>query len=66
MGLRRVRLTIEIVGPVMAILQVLVGETAGERLNVLGPQAILGRHPDCHLVLDSGAVSRQHCANYRR
>src|SRR5260370_35399092 len=44
----------------MAILQVISGDNAGER-HALGPaKAILGRHPDCDIVLDSGSVSRQH------
>ncbi len=44
----------------MAILQVIAGENAGERHTLSGEKAVLGRHPDCDIVLDSGAVSRQH------
>jgi serine phosphatase RsbU (regulator of sigma subunit)/pSer/pThr/pTyr-binding forkhead associated (FHA) protein len=44
----------------MAILQVIAGENAGERHTLSGNKAVLGRHPDCDIVLDSGAVSRQH------
>ncbi len=36
------------------------GPTAGQRFNLSRPLMILGRHPDCDVVLDAGAVSRQH------
>jgi sigma-B regulation protein RsbU (phosphoserine phosphatase) len=35
------------------------GTSAG-KLFPLGDSAVLGRHPDCDVVLDVGAVSRQH------
>ncbi|HEV2968987.1 MAG TPA: SpoIIE family protein phosphatase [Pirellulales bacterium] len=41
-------------------MQSITGDNAGERHTLNGPKAILGRHPDCQIVLDSGAVSRQH------
>jgi serine phosphatase RsbU (regulator of sigma subunit)/pSer/pThr/pTyr-binding forkhead associated (FHA) protein len=45
----------------MAILQVIAGENAGERHSLpAAGETILGRHPECTIVLDSGAVSRQH------
>ena len=44
----------------MAILQVLKGMTPGQQFTLEGEKAILGRHPDCDIVLDVGAVSRQH------
>lgn len=44
----------------MAVLQVIAGENAGESHALRGEKAILGRHPECDIVLDSGAVSRQH------
>jgi sigma-B regulation protein RsbU (phosphoserine phosphatase) len=45
----------------MAILQVIAGENAGERHSLpAAGDIVLGRHPDCTIVLDSGAVSRQH------
>ncbi len=47
-------------GPFMAVLQTASGEHIGEKHAIAGSLAILGRHPDCHVVLDSGAVSRQH------
>jgi serine phosphatase RsbU (regulator of sigma subunit) len=44
----------------MAVLEFLNGERVGERLTVAAKGAILGRHPECDVVLDQGAVSRQH------
>ncbi len=46
----------------MAILEFLSGEQAGHQLNLTEETAVLGRHPDCNIVLDQGAVSRQHAA----
>lgn len=44
----------------MAILQVVKGLNPGQQFPLEGSRAILGRHPDCDIVLDVGAVSRQH------
>ena len=44
----------------MAMLQVLEGLPPGQVFTLDKKLAILGRHPDCDIVLDSGAVSRQH------
>ena len=44
----------------MASLQVLKGMTPGLQFPIEADRAILGRHPDCDIVLDVGAVSRQH------
>jgi serine phosphatase RsbU (regulator of sigma subunit) len=44
----------------MALLRVVHGERPGEQLEITGEQTVLGRHPDCDLVLDAAAVSRQH------
>lgn len=44
----------------MAVLQVLKGLTPGQQFPILAERSILGRHPDCDIVLDVGAVSRQH------
>src|SRR5262252_4977237 len=44
----------------MAVLEFLNGERVGERLALAAKGAILGRHPECDIVLDQGAVSRQH------
>jgi phosphoserine phosphatase RsbU/P len=43
----------------MALLRAMNGTSAG-KLFPLGDSAVLGRHPDCDIVLDVGAVSRQH------
>jgi serine phosphatase RsbU (regulator of sigma subunit) len=44
----------------MAVLELLTGDRAGQTFNLGVETAILGRHPDCAIVLDQGAVSRQH------
>jgi len=44
----------------MAVLRTIEGLNPGQLIPVEGESAILGRHPDCDIVLDSGAVSRQH------
>lgn len=44
----------------MAVLQALNGLNAGQLYPLEGKLAVLGRHPDCDIVLDVGAVSRQH------
>jgi phosphoserine phosphatase RsbU/P len=49
------------VHPTMALLQVLKGlNPPGKQFPIEGDKAVLGRHPDCDIVLDVGAVSRQH------
>lgn len=37
------------------------GPQAGRRYPLTGPRAVIGRHPDCDIVLEVGAVSRNHC-----
>ena len=44
----------------MAQLRTIEGSNAGEVFPLHGESLILGRHPECDIVLDSGAVSRQH------
>lgn len=44
----------------MAVLQVLKGLTPGQMFPIEGTHAVLGRHPECDIVLDVGAVSRRH------
>ena len=44
----------------MAILVALQGAAPNESLLLEGPVVVLGRHPGCDIVLESGAVSRQH------
>jgi serine phosphatase RsbU (regulator of sigma subunit) len=46
--------------PHMALLQPLVGGSPGEQIAIPGNRAVLGRHPECDIVLDAAAVSRQH------
>ena len=44
----------------MAELRTIEGPHAGGVFALDRESAVLGRHPDCDIVLDSGAVSRQH------
>jgi len=44
----------------MAELRTVEGPHAGGTFALDRESAVLGRHPDCDIVLDSGAVSRQH------
>ena len=42
------------------------GPEAGTRYDLADGEHILGRHPDCDVVIDVGAVSRHHCKVIRR
>lgn len=44
----------------MAVLQAVQGGRLGESIPLDGEVMVLGRHPACDIVLESGAVSRQH------
>ena len=44
----------------MAFLVARDGPDAGKRYDLDGEEWIVGRHPDCHVVVDVGAVSRHH------
>jgi sigma-B regulation protein RsbU (phosphoserine phosphatase) len=44
----------------MAVLRALKGLTPGQVFSLEGDRIVLGRHPDCNIVLEVGAVSRQH------
>ncbi|MBX3412843.1 MAG: SpoIIE family protein phosphatase [Pirellulales bacterium] len=44
----------------MAVLKVLKGLNPGQVFSLDDERSVLGRHPDCTIVLDEGAVSRQH------
>jgi sigma-B regulation protein RsbU (phosphoserine phosphatase) len=37
------------------------GPQAGHKYELKGDKYILGRHPDCQIVIEVGAVSRNHC-----
>ena len=45
---------------VMAVLRTLKGLNPGQVFPIEGRSAVMGRNPDCDIVLDVGAVSRQH------
>jgi sigma-B regulation protein RsbU (phosphoserine phosphatase) len=44
----------------MAILQIVNASGDSEQLQLPGDRNVMGRHPDCDLVLESASVSRQH------
>ena len=44
----------------MTVLKVVKGSNAGAVFELHGERTLLGRHPNCHVVLDNGAVSRHH------
>jgi serine phosphatase RsbU (regulator of sigma subunit)/pSer/pThr/pTyr-binding forkhead associated (FHA) protein len=44
----------------VAILRVLRGTAAGAVFELQGERTVIGRHPNCGVVLDNGAVSRHH------
>lgn len=44
----------------MAVLRVIKGLNAGQIFTLEGERTVLGRHPDCDIILEVGAVSRQH------
>ncbi len=37
------------------------GPQTGRRYELKSDRCVMGRHPDCHIVIDVGAVSRNHC-----
>jgi len=48
------------------VLQCEGGPQAGQRFPLAGDELVIGRHPDCQILLDVGAVSRQHARLTRR
>ncbi|REJ71825.1 MAG: FHA domain-containing protein [Planctomycetota bacterium] len=44
----------------MAVLRVVHGPGSGALYQLEGERTLMGRHPNCHIVLDNGAVSRHH------
>lgn len=44
----------------MAYLTVNNGPESGKRYDLDGSKIVLGRHPECHVVIEFGAVSRHH------
>ncbi len=50
----------------MARFRVLVGDNAGQFFQLDRPKHVVGRHPQCEIVVPSGAVSRNHAQVVRR
>ncbi len=46
----------------MAAIEVINGTEAGTMRELVNDRTVIGRHPDCDIVVDSPAVSRQHAA----
>ena len=44
----------------MAVLQVVQGGESGTQYPLAGERTVIGRHPNCNIVLQNGAVSRHH------
>ncbi|MBL8848646.1 MAG: SpoIIE family protein phosphatase [Planctomycetaceae bacterium] len=44
----------------MTVLKVVKGSNPGAVYELHGERTVMGRHPNCHVVLDNGAVSRHH------
>ena len=44
----------------MAFLKVVKGAVPGQILELHGERTVLGRHPNCHVILDDASVSRHH------
>lgn len=44
----------------MAFLQVIKGSAPGQIFEITAERMVLGRHPNCEIVLDNAAVSRHH------
>jgi phosphoserine phosphatase RsbU/P len=44
----------------VAFLKVIKGSCPGQILELIGPRTVVGRHPNCEIVLDNAAVSRHH------
>ena len=44
----------------MAFLELASGPRRGERIHLEPGRTVIGRHPDCTIVLDAASVSRQH------
>jgi len=44
----------------VTVLKVVKGPAAGAVFELHGERTVMGRHPNCHVVLENGAVSRHH------
>jgi len=44
----------------VTVLKVVKGPSSGAVFELHGERTVMGRHPNCHVVLENGAVSRHH------
>ena len=44
----------------MAVIQILSGAESGRQYSIEQPRTVLGRHPECDIVFEIAAISRQH------
>jgi len=49
----------------VAFLRIIQGARPGELHELVGDRIVLGRHPNCEVVLDNAAISRQHARMIR-
>ncbi|MCG2680256.1 MAG: FHA domain-containing protein [Kiritimatiellae bacterium] len=50
----------------MAFLIAMSGELKGQKFEISKERIVLGRHPNCDIILNDGAASSQHCYVARR
>ena len=49
----------------MAVLQILSGMTPTRVFTLNADRMVIGRHPECEIIVDAGAISRQHAVVLR-
>ena len=52
--------------PGTAVLKIVAGRRAGQIFELKGDRVVIGRSPDCQVMLDSNGVSRKHAEIYRK
>ncbi len=50
----------------MTVLIGMSGELKGQKFSISKDRTVLGRHPNCDIIVNDGAVSSQHCYIARR
>ena len=52
--------------PGTAVLKTVTGPCAGQIIELKADRVLIGRSPDCQVMLDSNGVSRKHAEIYRK